>query len=1546
MASAPSLPSKKRKASTASNSIEGIEGIDISNIDSDNNSSSNKNIQNGEEQPEEASSSSIEASPSESPLPNKKSEDTVSPSIAAPPSEIQLPNKQPEEASSSSVAASVSEIRLPDKKSEETTSLSAAASLGESRLPNQQSEETTSLSESRLPNLKSEDMTSSSAAASVSEIRLPNQQSEERTSLSASASVSESRLPNLKSEDTTSSSVAASVSESRLPNQQSEERTSLSAAASVSLSRLPNQQSEETTSSSAGASVSESQLPNLKSKDTTSSSAAASVSESRLPNQQSEERTSLSASASVSESRLPNLKSEDTTSSSVAASVSEIRLPDKKSEETTSLSAAASLGESRLPDLKSEDTTSSSAAASVSLSRLPNQQSEETTSSSAGASASESQLPNLKSEDTTSSSAAASVSESRLPNKQSEDTISSVAVSLCESRLPGEKSEQKTLLSAAASLGECRLPNQQSEETTSLSESRLPDLKSEETTSLSAAASLSESRLPDLKSEETTSMSAAASLSESRLPDLKSEETASLSAAASLSESRLPNLKSEDTASLIESQLPNKQPEEASSSWVAASLNESHLPTKQPKEVSSSSVAASVSESQLPNIKSEDTTSSSLAASLSESRLPITKSKDTTSSKGSATISESRLPSKKRKGSLDMTFNLGLDEDSKNRKGSLDSSFNLEEDSRKRRKYSHDSSATFEGDFWRRKSSIDSTFEYQIQSRRKLSDNSILRIDDLMAPMPLPALPALDPANSAIDLEPETRKHLPSMDMSALEHLDLLCTSSLAPTLAEAQPTDRDVATAQRHPDADDSSSNGTFASSGQRLLLEAIMMATTNSVPGGCDGSGLDSLPREQLFPREQEQLFPLEQEQLFPREQLYPKSNGARDRLESWGGMSDLSFPIGSAEIAMASAALQNQQLHQLQNPHQQLPGNDLNILEETPKPSAIPSRISLQRDRLSSVASLSETLQRDRFNSVASLSEMSLSGLPNMMLDGIDMTGDIQAFVAAAMASVGDQLADLAGAVESVAFLSPDQEGTESENSSVASPLIGAMSDMARGGRQRRSRNRPRSWSASSGKISVDYEAVAAAVDAAHAATGTLDLAAIGSMAPPPSGAPYTASGDKKQKSRRQLPLNRNRGSSASSDERGQPSSPAHPPVKSSVSDCEMERIRERARAAAGYKPPSKKHPPNLPPIKKRAKRNSPEPDRQNSSSSHMGTPKVSNRTTKTAPNIPYAPLVPPSEASSKASSKGQANQKWESMFECLLGFINDRREEETKTMTDEEKNMWVWDGNVPTTYKAKDGKAIGRWVNNQRSAKSKGSLKEEREHRLVDAGLKWSVLASNSWNEMLEELRIYVQDTTKQGIKWDGNVPTNYQIKTRPNGRFAGEDKNLGRWVNRQRSLFQAGKLRKDRQLSLEKLGLKWSMLATTSWDSMYETLCDYVEEKKREGGDWDGNVPANFRTNENPPRALGRWINRQRSAFMKNKLKKEYMEKLNTVGLKWSVHERSERSKSEGQGDDFDDMDDDDYEDGDSVGADLILSGEPSVVKEESSSGKENAEAKA
>lgn len=73
--------------------------------------------------------------------------------------------------------------------------------------------------------------------------------------------------------------------------------------------------------------------------------------------------------------------------------------------------------------------------------------------------------------------------------------------------------------------------------------------------------------------------------------------------------------------------------------------------------------------------------------------------------------------------------------------------------------------------------------------------------------------------------------------------------------------------------------------------------------------------------------------------------------------------------------------------------------------------------------------------------------------------------------------------------------------------------------------------------------------------------------------------------------------------------------------------------------------------------------------------------------------------------------------------------------------------------------------------------------------------------------------------------------------------------------------------------------------------MYETLLEYIKEREEFDGGWDGNVPANYKTNDVPPKALGRWINRQRTAHQKSKLKKEFVDKLNEIGLKWSVHER-------------------------------------------------------
>jgi len=257
-------------------------------------------------------------------------------------------------------------------------------------------------------------------------------------------------------------------------------------------------------------------------------------------------------------------------------------------------------------------------------------------------------------------------------------------------------------------------------------------------------------------------------------------------------------------------------------------------------------------------------------------------------------------------------------------------------------------------------------------------------------------------------------------------------------------------------------------------------------------------------------------------------------------------------------------------------------------------------------------------------------------------------------------------------------------------------------------------------------------------------------------------------------------------------------------------------------------------------------------------------------------------------------GQSNQKWGEMFECLLQYKEEQRKKQTIGLSDKEREEWKWDGNVPTMYKTKEGKALGRWINNQRSAKSKGTLKEDREQRLVSTGLKWSVL-TNKWADMMEELTIYVKEKTHEGKEWDGNVPTNYRIKgnTASDGTEIDEEKNLGFWIKWQRSLYQSGKLKKDRQIQLEKIGLKWAVLSTTSWQAMYEALCDYARNRRDTSldGIWDGNVPASHETNDKTPKRLGRWVNRQRSAYASDKLKKELILKLEKIGMKWTAHDK-------------------------------------------------------
>jgi hypothetical protein len=89
----------------------------------------------------------------------------------------------------------------------------------------------------------------------------------------------------------------------------------------------------------------------------------------------------------------------------------------------------------------------------------------------------------------------------------------------------------------------------------------------------------------------------------------------------------------------------------------------------------------------------------------------------------------------------------------------------------------------------------------------------------------------------------------------------------------------------------------------------------------------------------------------------------------------------------------------------------------------------------------------------------------------------------------------------------------------------------------------------------------------------------------------------------------------------------------------------------------------------------------------------------------------------------ASLSKIDSQWEDMFKVLVRYIKETREMATRHMNDEQKAAWIWDGNVPARYKTPCGKALGAWINKQRTAKAK--LKDNRELRLTSICLRWNM-----------------------------------------------------------------------------------------------------------------------------------------------------------------------------------------------------------------------------
>jgi hypothetical protein len=166
-------------------------------------------------------------------------------------------------------------------------------------------------------------------------------------------------------------------------------------------------------------------------------------------------------------------------------------------------------------------------------------------------------------------------------------------------------------------------------------------------------------------------------------------------------------------------------------------------------------------------------------------------------------------------------------------------------------------------------------------------------------------------------------------------------------------------------------------------------------------------------------------------------------------------------------------------------------------------------------------------------------------------------------------------------------------------------------------------------------------------------------------------------------------------------------------------------------------------------------------------------------------------------------------------------------------------------------------LGRWVSGQRSAKRKGSLSEERIHKLNEVGFDWDwnfVIAR--WETLFGELLAYKAE------HGDTNVPVNWKT-------------GLGQWVSHQRSDKNDGSLLEDRIRRLDEIGFEWDSYGT-HWDNWFRELLTY----KAEHG--DTNVPARCGN------GLGSWVSNQRQRKKLGALSEENIQRLDGIGFYWGA----------------------------------------------------------
>ena len=190
-------------------------------------------------------------------------------------------------------------------------------------------------------------------------------------------------------------------------------------------------------------------------------------------------------------------------------------------------------------------------------------------------------------------------------------------------------------------------------------------------------------------------------------------------------------------------------------------------------------------------------------------------------------------------------------------------------------------------------------------------------------------------------------------------------------------------------------------------------------------------------------------------------------------------------------------------------------------------------------------------------------------------------------------------------------------------------------------------------------------------------------------------------------------------------------------------------------------------------------------------------------------------------------------------------------------------------VPARYMAPDGTRLGAWIRSARDDYRCGRLDDASIRRLEAIGMVWDA-RQMQWERNYRAARTYYQEHGHLRVEKGYLTPDGICLES---------------WIERLRKWYKQKKLTAEQIRRLEAIGMVWDGISDR-WERNYHAAMGYY----REHGDLK--VPTGYVSTDGLK--LGIWIQSTRKSYRNGMLDREQIDKLEQIGMQWSVSGRNRK----------------------------------------------------